>query len=132
MRNLVFPYTRLGWWFLMEIGLGPFLDKFEEYFGRFCTRVLLGLVGLALSTFCARIVWISAIKPLVMLLPIKGGAIAPVESLWMGLALAVGAGIGTAFMAAFLNWRLAKRIERLEHKLQEVEDLAMLAVLTPH
>ena len=115
----------------MEIGLGPFLEKFEEYYGRFLTRVLLGLVGLMVSTVCMRLVWDWGINPLISLLPFKGQIIAPIESFWTGLAFAVGAGIGTALMAAFLNWRLSKRIERLEHRLAEVGEMAEFAALAP-
>lgn len=43
---------QLGRQFFMDFGFAAFLDKFEKYFGELMTRVLVGLMGLAVVSAC--------------------------------------------------------------------------------
>jgi len=48
----------------MDIGLGRFLEMFEERFGRTATTVLVGIIGLAVIAFCVPLIWNNLIMPI--------------------------------------------------------------------
>ena len=48
---------RVGRKVAMDFGFGAFLEKFEEYYGKIATRVLVGAMGLAVFSACMSLVW---------------------------------------------------------------------------
>ena len=41
----------------MDFGFGAFLEKFQEYFGKLATRILVALMGLAVCSACLGVIW---------------------------------------------------------------------------
>jgi hypothetical protein len=48
----------------MDIGLGKFLEMFEQRFGRAATTALLAIIGLGLAGFMCSLIWGHIIMPL--------------------------------------------------------------------
>ncbi len=49
---------------MMDFGFGTFLDKFEQFYGKWATRFLVGLIGASIVAFCLALIWSSIIAPL--------------------------------------------------------------------
>jgi hypothetical protein len=47
----------------MDFGLGELLRHFEEHFGKILTRILLGIVGLAVLGFSLHVIWQTLMYP---------------------------------------------------------------------
>lgn len=59
---------------VMDLGFGAFLEKFEEYCGRFATRVLVIMIGMAVCLWCGNLIYKLAVTPLVRALSSYWGA----------------------------------------------------------
>lgn len=49
---------------MMDLGISGFIDKFEQYFGKYLTFVLLLLLGIAIASVCTNIILTFTLKPL--------------------------------------------------------------------
>ena len=48
---------------MINLGVGEFIDKFERYFGKIPTYLLLLVIGLAVLVFCIDVIYTHAIGP---------------------------------------------------------------------
>jgi hypothetical protein len=49
----------------MDFGFGAFLEKFEEHCGRFATKCLVIIIGMAVCIYCTHLIYAFAVAPLV-------------------------------------------------------------------
>lgn len=70
----------------MDFGFGSLIDKFEQLYGRFLTKLLVGVLGLCAFTLAGQFLWKNVISPLI---PIISAAYA--RSNFEGNFLVIGA-----------------------------------------
>src|ERR1700730_1980150 len=63
-RSLLARLTDSAYRLAVDIGLGRFLEMFEERFGRKATTGLLAIIGLGVTAFMLSLIWEHLITPL--------------------------------------------------------------------
>ncbi len=48
---------------MMDFGFGSFLEKFQEFYGKRATKVLVGAIGISVLVFCIGLVWSTVVDP---------------------------------------------------------------------
>lgn len=115
--------------FVMDLGFGAFLEKFEEYAGKGATKCLVILIGSSVALVCANLIWTMAIRPVVggILQAYQAGGFWALAFGIFGLALAVALGFGACLFTygTLATWRLKrvydKGIARMEALLAEAD-----------
>lgn len=85
----------------MDLGFGAFLERFEEHFGKGWAKFMLVLIGLAIVSVCASVVWTTLVWPIAEMVaeiwPEPGTARAWVLAKFI---------VFTAFFLMAVNWSL--------------------------
>lgn len=105
---------------MMDLGLGSIIDKFEEYFGRRVTRLLLILIGLAVVAGCVSVIWSWLIAPLLAFLstPLWGRTVANL----VFTVFAIGGGVAISFNLSS-SWLQLRRLRESKRLLTSAEDV---------
>lgn len=86
---------------VMDLGFGAFLERFEEHFGKGWAKFMLVLIGLAIVSVCASVVWTTLVWPIAEMVaeiwPEPGTARAWVLAKFI---------VFTAFFLMAVNWSL--------------------------
>jgi len=68
MGSLLEPFEWIGR-AVLDVGLGSFVDKVEDHFGRAAAKVLIAVVGITLVSGCGVLFWREILKPLALAIP---------------------------------------------------------------
>ncbi|MBB3991557.1 hypothetical protein [Croceicoccus naphthovorans] len=102
----------------MDLGFGSLVEKFEEHFGRWPTRVMLAVIGLAAMTVCVRLIILDAIVPIVQFILGAGGQSA-LELIVSVLAVAAGAAFSAFVAGGIFRWFVTRKVDVIIAKAQE-------------
>jgi hypothetical protein len=80
MKPILARITDSAYRLAVDIGLGKFLEMFEERFGRAATTALLAIIGLGLTGFMLSLIWEHIIVPLYSFAGIIIGDVHPTVS----------------------------------------------------
>lgn len=112
----------------MDFGFGAFLEKIEQHFGPRVLKVLLVLMGVAVAMVCSKLIWETALGPLVVLVSgalAKGSLFeAAVEVFWIAAAFVAGIAIAGLIFANMTSWLLVRRGQALMRRTIEMQDKA--------
>jgi hypothetical protein len=116
---------------MIEVGLGAFLDKVEEHFGKWVLRLFLVLVMGAVGIFCASIIW-RAVAPVAHTVGGFGFWGTVLQVAWLAVGWIIGGAIATLVAGSLVRWqhirslkRTLRRAESLSRQTQELFDEKM-------
>ncbi len=106
----------------MDIGLGSFVEKVEEYCGKQIARWFIILMVLAVSVFCMKAIWDNLVEPSFKLsqTPVWGRTIGAYT--WFFITLVAGVASGSALAASFGRWRRVKQLNSIIAKAEALMD----------
>lgn len=112
----------------MDFGFDGFLDKFEQHFGKFLTKLLLLLIGLAITAVCIGIIWQYLVAPVVAFFGVPGRVEAFARIVTIGAAISSGSLFALRIYDRHLSRKVAarggtraeikRRIEATERRLE--------------
>jgi hypothetical protein len=111
---------KLRRWTGVEFGLGAFLEKIEQRFGKGPLDLLLLLVGLSIAVFCGKFIWSNALGPFVSALAATKFWEMAALAAFGAVGLALGSAIAAFIAGSFVRWREARSYRRSQ---QEIQDL---------
>jgi len=118
----------LGQW-IMDFGFSGLVEKFEEYFGKRATKVLLGIIGLTVFIWCGGFVYNNLVFPIWDFFFGKDNSEATrfVQTV-LGTIAGSLAGITLIVILSALNLLLPRRFRLLESKASKVIERAQEAM----
>jgi len=110
-------WERVGRKAAMDFGFGAFLEKFETYFGKTLTRLMVGLMGTAVAAACLSLIGHLAITMMHLAKPGEQNRMGELVLLFQIVVLAWGA-------YAAINWHL--QLRRFKRERAEIPPVAAL------
>lgn len=108
----------------MELGVGQFLEKFENHFGSRWTKALLLVVGLGVASVSLTAVWQFIGKPLWSVAyanwPRQWTGQTTLQAFFIALQIGAGMAVGSIMLDAYRRRIATDEVERLVPRTQEV------------
>lgn len=103
---------------IMDLGFGSLVEKFEEHFGRWPTRAMLAIIGLAAMIVCVRLIILDAVLPVIDFVRGVGGQSA-LGLVLKVLSVAAGAAIAAFVTGGIFRWFVARKADEIIARAQE-------------
>jgi ABC-type multidrug transport system fused ATPase/permease subunit len=75
---------------MMDVGFGGVIEKFEQHYGSKATKLLLGLIALAIVAACVAIIWQWLVSPVLTFFKSPQRLRLLIQLLYLGLAIGFG------------------------------------------
>ncbi len=93
----------------MDVGFGAVLEKFEEYFGKRTTKLLLILIGLAIAAVCNGAVWQWIVSPILVFIQSPTWGKTVLSFLLASIAIGAGVSVGLMLVSALAQWQRTRQ-----------------------
>lgn len=101
----------------LDLGVGGFLEKFEEHFGRWPTKVLLTLIGLAISAICLGVIWQYLVSPVLAFFRVPGRLLTLTQVMVGGAMISAG----SVLALNIYDWYLRRKVSDRPQTRQQLQ-----------